>query len=128
MQRIAQILAAVILAVGLFGADTAFGRGGWGYGGGWGGGWHGGWGGGGWRTWGWGGYPYYGYGFYDWPYDYGYGYGYPYDYGYPPPQAPATSAYCATRTQVCVLHRPRQIGAACSCQGSRGRISSNIPR
>ncbi|MGB7698393.1 MAG: hypothetical protein WBL57_03635, partial [Methylovirgula sp.] len=95
------------------------GGGGWHGGGGWLGGWYGGWGG-----WGWGGgYPY---GFAYGPYDYGYGYdyGYPYGYGYPSPQGPTGSPYCATRTRVCTLSRPREIGSRCTCRGAHGWISA----
>jgi hypothetical protein len=123
MQRIAKILAALVCASGILGADMAWahGPGGWG-----GGGWHGGWGGGGGWYGGWGGwgYPYYGYGY---PYDYGYGYPYGYGYGngYPPPEQP--SPYCATRTRICTLGQPREVGSSCTCRGARGVISGGPP-
>lgn len=123
MQRIAKILVALICASGILGADMAWARGGgWG-GGGWHGGWYGGWGGWGWGGWGWG-YPY-GY----WPYGYGYGYDYPYGYGYgygyPPPERP--SPYCATRTRICTLRHPHEVGSPCSCRGAHGVISGGPP-
>jgi hypothetical protein len=127
MQRVAKILAAMVFASGILVADAAWafggghgwgGGGGW-HGGGWGGGWYGGWGGLGW------GYPYY-YGYYGYPSDYYYGYGYP--YGYPPPEEPTISPYCATRTHVCMLRQPREIGSGCSCKGSRGEVSALPPQ
>jgi hypothetical protein len=121
MQSVAKLLAVIVFAFGILDAGGALAFGGHGWGGG---GWHGGWGGGGWRGgwyggWGWG-YPYG-----VWPYGYGYGYGY--DYGYPPPQEPGVSPYCATKTRICMLRKPREIGSGCSCRGARGMISGGPP-
>lgn len=136
MQRVARILVAVALVSGLFAghAALAFGHGGGhagGFHGGWhGGGFHGGWHGGygGWGGWGWGaglglGWGYWGYPYY---YDYGYPPDYGYEYDYPP--EPTVSPYCATRTQVCLLRRPRDVGTGCICKGARGVISGGPPQ
>jgi hypothetical protein len=132
--NIGKIMGASLLAIALAASGTAMARGGGFHGGGFHGGFHsfrGGFRGvGGFGVWGYPGW---------WGYDYAYGYPSYYDYpayapyDYPPgvsyaPDAPPPanasarrlSPYCVSPARVCLLHRPANVGAACSCRVENG--------